>query len=526
MPLKYVREKGRKVIPTKLVFKKKDEIDGSIRFKTRDVTLGYMMVPGVDFTERFSPVATSTSLRIQIYINLKYYDKGWRTKSCDIEAAFLEAGMDIEMFIEPHPAMVICGFMTEEERKNTAIQLMKSMYGNVDAAIKFFKILAEHITNPKGMNMHQSLADPCVFLKFDNENKLILIVSVTVDDCAVTGPNDEIEWFMNGVEKRFKITRDGEISKHLGVFYEWKRNENGKMTCTARMDKKIKSIVESYEKYIGKEVKSYATPGTPGEYLEKHDGDPIDIDDYRSLVGKIMFFTTKICPKTGVAVRALSSHMSNPGPKHWKAMNRLVGYIKHMSMPGIMYLEPECFKTASLCDTDYGNCKETRKSVGCSIITIGGCIVDWWMAKHHTVSDSSCEAEYKELAKCAKGVKFIQMLLEEMNLVDYPGAIGEDNQGAIFLAKNQQVSQRTKHIDLKFHFIREFINNRNGIQQGHVFKIDTKDNTADIGTKNVEVGLFNKHESELDNGMINLREKIFGMNGIFPTTFSDGMSDG
>ena len=107
MPLKYVREKGRKVIPTKLVFKKKDEIDGSIRFKARDVTLGYMMVPGLDITERFSPVATSTSLRIQICINLKYYDKGWRTKSCDIEAAFLEAGMDIEMFIEPHPAIVV-----------------------------------------------------------------------------------------------------------------------------------------------------------------------------------------------------------------------------------------------------------------------------------------------------------------------------------------------------------------------------------------------------------------------------------
>ena len=97
---------------------------------------------------------------------------------------------------------------------------------------------------------------------------------------------------------------------------------------------------------------------------------------------------------------------------------------------------PESFQVIVLADTDFVNCRETRRSVGCSIITVSGCVVDWWMAKHHTVSDSSCEAEYKELAICAKGVKFIQMLLQEFNLVEYPWLIGEDNQGAIFLAEN------------------------------------------------------------------------------------------
>ena len=168
-----VYDKKRKLIPTKLVFKKKDEIDGSIRFKTRDVTLGYMMIPGVDYTERFSPVATDASLRIQICLTLAYYKKGWRTMSCDIKAAFLEAGMNTEMYIEPHPAMVVCGFMTEDQRQSTAIQLMKSMYGNVDAAIKFFKTLTAHITDKNGMNMQQSQADPCVFYKFDKNDNLI-----------------------------------------------------------------------------------------------------------------------------------------------------------------------------------------------------------------------------------------------------------------------------------------------------------------------------------------------------------------
>ena len=150
-----------------------------------------------------------------------------------------------------------------------------------------------------------------------------------------------------------------------------------------------------------------------------------------------MFFTTKLSVKTGADTISLAGYMSNPGKQHWKAMERLVGYLKGMHVKGVVYKQPESLRVIAFADTDYGNCKETRRSVGCSIITIGGCIVDWWVANHNTVSDISCEAEYKELAKCAKGVKFIQMLLNELNLVQYP----------------EQVSKRTKHIDLKFHFI-------------------------------------------------------------------------
>ena len=217
-----------------------------------------------------------------------------------------------------------------------------------------------------------------------------------------------------------------------------------------------------------------------------------------------MFFSTKVCPKVGAAVRALSSHMSNPGESHWNSMKRLVGFVKRMELKGIRFVEPECFRTVSLADTDYANCKETRRSVGCSFLTIGGCMIDWWMAKHQTVSVSSCEAEYKELAKCAKGVMFVHNILKEINHLILPGLIGEDNQGAIFLAENRQVNDRTKHIDTQYHFIRGFVSNN----EGKIFKIESKLNTADVGTKNVEVGLFNRHAFELDNGMIELREKL------------------
>ena len=119
--------------------------------------------------------------------------------------------------------------------------------------------------------------------------------------------------------------------------------------------------------------------------------------------------------------------MSNPGATHWNSMKRLVGFIKQMVLKGIRFLELEYFKTVSLANMDYKNCKETRRSVECSFITIGGCLVDWWMAKYQTVSVSSCETEYKELAKCAKGVMFIHNILKEINNLVLPGLLGEDN---------------------------------------------------------------------------------------------------
>ena len=518
VPLEEVLDQGRRVIPTKLVFKLKDESDGSLRFKTRNVTLGYMMIPGVDYTEKFSPVVTDESLRLQIAITLFNKSVGWLMCNCDIEAAFLEAPMTQPIYIEPHPAMVACGFMTENERKTHAIKLLKSMYGNVDAAIKFFKLLTDHLTDPNGMNMNQSKADPCLFYLMKND-KLTLIVTITVDDSAISGLPSDIKWFMNGLEKRFKITRDGEIKKHLGIDYEWGITDKGKHFVKATMSNKIEEIVANFENYLGRKIKIYASPGKPSEYLRKNEGDPVNIEKYRSFVGQILFFTTKLSIKTGNACRALSGFLSNPGEQHWIALERLIGYLKGMKVKGIIYFEPESMRLIGLADTDFGNCPETRKSVGCYIITVGLTVVDYSIAKHDTLSDSTTEAEYKELAKLAKGMKFISMILEEFKLNEKPGILIEDNAGAIFLAENLSVNKKTKHIEIKYHFIREFI--KQGY--GKIFKIKSEDNVADIGTKNQEVNLFIDHENELDNGFPNLRKKIFGKNGILPKYFG-GMS--
>jgi len=170
------------------------------------------------------------------------------------------------------------------------IKLTKSMYGNVDAAIKFFKTLTELLTDEDGMTMKQSKVDPCLFY-LHKDDELKLIVTVTVDDCAIASLPEDIKWFMDGLESRFNITHGGELKKYLGVDYEWGfDNEKGKHFVKATMNKKVQATIDQLEKFLGREIKVKPSPGKPNEYLQKsNDEDPVDIDEYRSFVGQIMF---------------------------------------------------------------------------------------------------------------------------------------------------------------------------------------------------------------------------------------------
>ena len=132
-----IRKTGRKPAPVKWVFKTKLEPNGTERLKSRIVTKGYLQVPGVDYTERFSPVATDTSTRMIIGFTLYFHwiGEGWVCETFDVEAEFLEPFLDLLMYIEWPDGMVELGFLTQKQRRSTCVELLQSMYGNVDAAL-------------------------------------------------------------------------------------------------------------------------------------------------------------------------------------------------------------------------------------------------------------------------------------------------------------------------------------------------------------------------------------------------------
>jgi hypothetical protein len=159
---------------------------------------------------------------------------------------------------------------------------------------------------------------------------------------------------------------------------------------------------------------------------------------------------------------------------------------------------PEDMRVISYCDSSYADCEDTRRSTGGELNTVGGALVSWKSQRQKTVTQSSTEAEYIEMAECTKEQRFIQMLLEEIYHNKGPGIIIGDSQPAEFLVKNKQVSNRTKHIEVRHHYIREMYD------KGHIFieHCESEDNRSDVMTKNLPTYRFETEAKRLLEGNI------------------------
>ena len=485
---------GRKLIGVKWVFKVKYEPDYSLRYKSRVVSKGFMQIPGVDYTEKFSPVAQATTLRTVLVIALFLF---WNCELVDIEAAFLEGRLKNKAYIELPPGLVELGIMTQEDYDKSCIELQGSMYGNVDAALLYFERFTEYATSEEGLDLIQSKSDPCLFYKKNDNNDTIGMIVIYVDDCVIAGEDDFIKAMKTKLKDEFGVVEDGQLRKLLGVRYKWEDLDNpDQAKVILSMDDKANDIVEAFETVKGSSVKTFKTPGKPGQLLEKNEGQAIKHNEYRSILGKLMFYVTKVAPECSFSCGQLARQMHNPGDVHWKAMERMVGYIKQKETHELVINRPKSMRIVSFGDASYSDCKETRRSSTGDIHTIGGSIVSWRAQKTKFVCLSSAEAEYVALTEMSKEQRFLTMLLQEVLYCDLPSILYEDNEAATYLAKNYHVSSKTKHIDIRQHYVREHLKDK----LGEIHAIKSQDNFADILTKNVTVNLFIKLGNAILNG--------------------------
>ena len=179
--------------------------------------------------------------------------------------------------------------------------------------------------------------------------------------------------------------------------------------------------------------------------------------------------------------------MANPGEEQWKAMRRVVGYLNGKKLHGHIMRRPNSLQAVQYCDASYATDPIARRSISGMIGTLGGMIVSWSSRTQKITTLSSTESEYIALDKCGQELKFICMFLQEVGVGEIPGIIFEDNEGAIFLAKNSQVGMRTKHIDVKYHYIRDLMQNK----YLEIMYVKSEDNYADLMTKNVGRETYN-----------------------------------
>jgi hypothetical protein len=211
---------------------------------------------------------------------------------------------------------------------------------------------------------------------------------------------------------------------------------------------------------------------------------------YQSIVGSIMWAAMSVRPDLAFIAGYLSRFSSNPSEEHLKAAKRALAYIK--GSKGLTLLLGNASKDQDrligYSDSDYEGDLETRRSTTGHCFKFRGSRISWGSTRQSTVATSTCEAEYMALTEATKEVIWLCRMLEEMNVkVTKPITLCCDNQGALALAANPGRHKRTKHIDIRYHYIRECVE----LELVVLKHVGTNDQAADALTKALQA---TKHE--------------------------------
>jgi hypothetical protein len=437
---------GQKAIGSRLVFKIKWLGDGSIeRYKARLVAQGFSQIPGLDFDETFAPVVKLTSVRVlcALAVRLKLH-----FHHLDVDTAFLNGDLDEELYMRLPQGI--------GEHSGKIVRLLKSIYGLKQAG-RIWNILLDAELGKMGFKRIH--ADFCIYILKDGD--YLCIIAVYVDDIGILC-NDLI--FMARIKKRiarhFKIKDLGPMTLLLGIQIDYSFESRLLSLCQTRY------IIESLTRYQIPDTKRHYTPLSSGIKLSKDDCPTLSEDiaamkhfPYQSLIGTLMYAMLGTRPDIAYAVGNLSRFSSNPGKSHWDQAVHVLGYLSQTRHYCLEFDGSDNDELTSLIigysDSDWAGDVDTRRSTGGYVFLMCKAAISWSSKLQTSPALSSTEAEYMAMTRAAQEAIWLRQLLEQLGFKqDSPTKLQGDNQGAIALAKNPGDHPRSKHIQLRYHFIR------------------------------------------------------------------------
>ena len=439
---------------------------GNERFKARYVAQGYSQQPGSDYTETFAPTPKMSSVRMLMQIAAQF---DFMVHHMDVKTAYLNAPIDAEIYLSQPQ-----GYVEYDKDLKLVCKLRKSLYGLKQSG-RNWHLLLHNFLLEKGFQ--QSKHDNCLYLYADSPN--ISIILVWVDDILMTAnltaAMKKIKQFLI---KRFRMTDLGPVSCFLGIRFT---QAEGKIT----MDQ-TDYLKEKLIKFQMDKCKPRTTPCELAGYTE-NDAPFDNITLYREMVGSLIYATTCTRPDLSWTVSKLSQHLSNPSLTHFTMLKHVFRYVAGTIDYCLTFKKSEQnLELIAYSDADWASSPDRRSTTGYYFsLSLVGPALSWKTKKQPTVALSSCESEYMALCAAAKEAIFLRNVLDDIGKVVgmsrecRPVTIFEDNQGALALAKNPVHHERSKHIDIKYHFTRECVLNK----QIEITYVQSENNVADILTK-------------------------------------------
>ncbi|MCP3666765.1 MAG: hypothetical protein GY696_30425, partial [Gammaproteobacteria bacterium] len=384
----------------------------------------------------------------------------------DIQTAFLNGLLKEDIYMKQPEGYVTPG------QEHLVCKLERSLYGLKQASRCWNSTMDDYL---KSASYRQSKMDPCVYYKSVGGD--LIMLALYVDDIMFATKNKNLlENEKKLMAKRFKLKDLGKAHYILGIQITRDR-PNRKMWLTQELF--LKNMLE---KFGMADCKPMKTPQEEGLKLQAHTGDPVDRQRYQAAVGSINYAVTATRPDLAAALTAVNKYMQCPGKEHWAAVNRIFHYIQGTLGHGIMFdgsqnSEPVL---SGFADADWGGDLDGRKSTSGYIFFLGGGPVSWCSKRQDTVALSTANAEYVAACQATQEAIWLRNLLAELGFMQKCATvIGHDNQASISMSKNPTNYGTSKHIPIKFHFIREQV-------QARAIELEyckTEDMVADILTK-------------------------------------------
>jgi hypothetical protein len=478
------RPQNKSVVGSKWIYKIKHASDRSIdKYKARFVARGFSH-KGVDYEEIFAPVARYTSIRTVISIATRM---GWKIHQMDVKTAFLNGNIEEEVYLEQPKGFEV------HDRASHVCHLKKAMYGLKQGPRAWYSRIDCYL---QSIGFVKSDVDSNLYLLI--KEGYILILVLYVDDLFLTGAETLITACKQDLAKEFEMKDLGLMHYFLGLEMWQQKGEaflgQGKYT------------VEILKRFGMEDCKPMATPMiTNLKKLNSSKSEKVNPTIYRQLVGCLMYLTNTR-PDICFVVNILSQHMVDPRRVHWVAAKHILRYLKGTIEYGLQYLQGDQVKLVGYSDSDWARSTADRKSTFGCYFTLGSGMISWYSRKQRLVVLSSAETEYMAASRASCEAIWLRKILVDLfdTKLD-PTTIYCDNQSCIKLSENPVFHDRSKHIEIRYHLIRD------RVQKGAVKLqyVSTNEQVADILTKGLPKGKFEYFQEKLgviENPFLTKRE--------------------
>lgn len=471
---------GRKLLTSRWVFKIKE----NQKFKARLVVKGCQQRKGIDYAETFSPVVNMSSIRILLALAAR---KNLKISKFDIKTAFLYGTLNEQIFMK-----VPEGYDT---KKDKVCLLKKSLYGLKQAPLRWNERFTAYL---KSKDMKALRTDKCLF----RNKKGTLFLGIYVDDgLLVYKEENEKKNFLKTLQEEFQMTAEDNPQNFLGIEIARKEGE-----IKLSQKQYIEEVLEKCSMMNAKPVKTPMAEDKTSDAQSRDRQNPEFKTRFREMVGSLLYLTNKTRPDLAYAVNHCCRRMEEPTSKDWENIKRILKYLVDKKTHGISFKAgTRELNLTAYSDSDFAGDPTTRKSTTGYIVMLNNNPINWCSRKQPIVSLSSTEAEYIAAADCVKEVLYLKSVVKELTEEEVKVTLKVDNQSAITLMRTGQFNKRSKHIDVRYHFINEKIEDG----QIEVEYCATEDQVADIFTKPLNANKFVKFRRQMmseDESEVKLQE--------------------